>query len=223
MDPLDELAFDCSTFTLLGDTPDARRWMTSTGDVLALHHCPFRPAIQGSQSLEIVRAYYRKLAEPKAGLVEVETRALERNVTAIRTIVKAAQQPSGRMYVGALTLPFRDFSYVLEVRCDERGCTGTREAEIVDRLLKAREVVADDATGELRGWADDPYDHRCRAPLVRNRSERAEYDGQFADHPLSRTRRTLDLLERTLRVSARICCARRPHAYLPTTIARYKS
>ena len=220
MDPLDELAFDCSMFSLLGDTPDVRRWMTSTGDVLALHHCPFRPAIKGSLTLDALRGYYRKLAEPKSGLVEVETRVIERNVTAIRTVIKAPQQPSGTIYVGSLTLPFRDFSYVIEVRCDERGWTGTREAEILDRLLKAGEVTVDDATGELRGWADDPYDYWCRAPLVRNRSERAEYDGQFADHPLSRTRRTLDFLARSLQVSARIRCAPRLHAYLATTVAR---
>ena len=123
--------------------------------------------------------------------------------------------PTGRTYVGTLTLPFRDFSYVLEVRCEERGWTGVREATILDRLLKAREVSVDDATGELRGWADDPYDYRCRAPMVRNRSERAEYDAEFIDHPLTRARRTLEILERTLQLSSRVRCAPRLHAYVP--------
>jgi hypothetical protein len=213
MDPLDELTFDGSTFTLLGDTPDARRWTTPDGDAFALHHCPFPPSLRGSPaSIDVLRAYCRTAAEPGAGLVEVEIRTVG-SVIAVRTILKAAQQPSGRMYVGTLTVPFRNFSYVLEVRCEERGWTGIREAAILDRLLKTHEVEIDDATGELRGWADDPYDYWCRAPLVRNRSERADYDAEFIDHPLTRARRTLGIVESTLQFSARVRCAPRLHAY----------
>ena len=213
MNPLDELAF-ATTFTLLGDTPDARQWSTPAGDTLALHYCPFRPALEGTPaSLDRLRAYYRTLAEPHAGVVEVETPVVDRNVIAVHTILKAAQQPTGRLYVATLTLPFRDFSYVLEVRCEERAWTGMREATILDRLLKDGEVTVDDVTGELRGWADDPYNFLCRAPMVRNRSERAEYDAEFSDHPLTRARRTLALLERTLQLSSRVRCAPRLRAY----------
>jgi hypothetical protein len=214
MNPLDELGFDSSTFSRLADTPGARHWSTPGGDPLAVHHCPFPPTLEGSPaSRDRLRDYYRKLAEPRAGLVEVETPVVDRNVIAVRTILKAAQLPAGRVYVATLTLPFRNFSYVLEVTCEERGWTGMRDATILDRLLKSGEVTVDDVTGELRGWADDPYDFLCRAPLVRNRSERAEYDAHFADHPLSRARRTLALLEHTLQLSSRVRCAPRPHAY----------
>ena len=214
MDPLDQLAFDVSTFTLLTDKPGSRKWSTAAGDTLELHHCPFRPPLEGSPAeLARLRDYYRRIAEPKAGLVEVETLVVDRNVIAVRTILKAAQVPDGRTYLAGLTLPFRDFSYVLEVRCEERGWTGTRDATILDRLLKTGEVTVDDKTGELRGWADDPYDFLSRAPLVRNRSERAEYDDEFADHPLSRARRTLELLQRTLQLSSRVRCSPRLHAY----------
>lgn len=220
MDPLDQLGFDHSTFSRLADTDGARHWSTAAGDPLAVHHCPSRPTLDGAPaSIDRLRAHYRGLAEPKAGLVEVETPIVDRNVIAIRTILKAAQVPTGRMYVATLTLPFRDFSYVLEVRCEERGWTGIREATILDRLLKTREVSVDDKTGELRGWADDPYDFSCRAPMVRNRSERAEYDAEFDDHPLTRARRTLALLERTLQLSSRVRCAPRLHAYALAALA----
>jgi len=108
---------------------------------------------------------------------------------------------------------------VLEVRCEERGWTGVREATILDRLLKAREVAVDDVNGELRGWADDPYDYWCRTPMVRNRSERAEYDAEFIDHPLTRARRMLGILERTLQLSSRVRCAPRLHAYAAAAVA----
>jgi hypothetical protein len=220
MDPLDELGFANSTFSRLADTPGARQWSTAAGDPLAVHHCPFRPTLEGSPaSRERLRGYYRKLAEPKAGLVEVETPVVDRNVIAVRTILKAAQVPTGRTYLATLTLPFRDFSYVLEVRCEERGWTGMREAVILDRLLKTGDVTVDNATGELRGWVDDPYDHLCRAPLVRNRSERVEYDAEFGDHALTRARRTLALLERTLELSPRVRCAPRLHAYALAALA----
>jgi hypothetical protein len=220
MDPLDDVAFDCSTLLLRAETPGTRRWSTQAGDILSLHHCPFRPVLEGSPvSLDRLRAYYRRLAEPEAGLVEVEAPVVDRKVIAVRTILKAVQLPLGRFYVAALTLPFRDFSYVLEVRCDERGWTGVREATILDRLLKSGEVTIDDSTGELRGWADDPYNHTCSGPLVRNRSERAEYDAEFEDHPLTRARRTIASLERTLQLSSRVRCSPRLYGYVPTAIA----
>lgn len=220
MDPLDQLTFDASTFSLLSEPPGSRQWSTPAGDILALHHCPFPPPLEGSPaSLERLRGYYRKLAEPSAGLVEVETTVVDRNVIAVRTILKAAQQPSGRFYVAALTLPFRDFCYVLELRCEERGWTGMREATILDRLLKQGEVTVDNSTGELRGWADDPFDFLCRAPMVRNQSERAEYDREVRDHPLTRARDMLAILERTLQLSTHVRCAPRLHAYALAAIA----
>jgi hypothetical protein len=220
VDPLDQLAFDHSTFSRLADTEGARHWSTATGDTLAVHYCPSPPVIEGSPaSLDRLRGHYRKLAEPKAGLIEVETSVVARNVIAVHTIFKTVQLPTGRTYLAGLTMPFRDFSYVLELECEETGWTGVRDATVLDRLRKAGEVTVDDVTGELRGWADDPYDFRSRAPMVRNRSERAEYDVEFEDHPLTRARRTLASLERTLQLSSRVRCSPRLYGYAPTAIA----
>jgi hypothetical protein len=117
--------------------------------------------------------------------------------------MKVAQQPSGRTYLGMLTLPFRDFSFVLKIQCEERGMTGIRDAVLLDRLMRSGEVDLD-ATGALTGWADDPYDPQNRAAMVRNRAERLEYDAMFPDHPLSRARVMLEGFERSLRVSSNV-------------------
>ena len=204
MSPLDDIAFDTTDCALRSESPDARVWTSPTGDGFGLTLYALPPDIRASpSSLDQLRSFYRNMAEPAGvGLIEVETRTLDR-CAAIRTVMKVAQQPSGRTYLGMLTMPFRDFSFVLKIQCEERGFTGMRDAVLLDRSMQSGEVVLD-ATGVPTGWADDPYDPQNRTPMVRNRGERPEYDAMFPDHPLSRARAMLERFERNLRVSSRV-------------------
>jgi hypothetical protein len=204
MNPLDEITFDTTNFVPRGESPGARMWSTPAGDGFGLTLFSLAPDIGASlSSLDQLRSYYRNMAEPAGvGLVEVETRLLDR-CPGIRTVMKVAQQPTGRTYLGMLTVPFRKFSYVLKIQCEERGFTGAREAVLLDRMMKSGEVVLDQG-GVLTGWADDPYDPHNRTPMVRNRGERPEYDTTFPEHPLSRARAMLGRVERTLQVSGRV-------------------
>jgi hypothetical protein len=43
-------------------------------------------------------------------------------------------------YVGSLTIPFLDFSFVIKVQCEEKGATGIREAVLLDRRLESGEM-----------------------------------------------------------------------------------
>jgi hypothetical protein len=69
---------------------------------------------------------------------------------AIKMIVRVPQQPSGVAHLGSLTLPFRDFSFVVKMQCAESGLIGVREAIIFDELLGNGEVRIDE-TGKIEG------------------------------------------------------------------------
>lgn len=103
-------------------------------------------------------------------------------------------------YLGSITLPFCDFSYILKLQRLETGVMGLRSAVIFDELLKTGEVTIDVEAEQMQSWMQDPYDPLVTAPLARNRSEAEEYDARFPDHPLSRLRQALGQVQRTLKV-----------------------
>jgi len=205
MASLDEITFEGVTFPAGGEGPGFRAWTTPMGDDFRLYHYALPPDLAASPArLDQLRAYYRSMVDAGGvGLVEVEICTIDHCV-AVRTLIKAPQQPRGRAYIGSLTLPFRDFSYVLKVQAEERGPTGMREAVVLDRLLQSGAVELDPATNEIRGWADDPYDATNRTAMVRNRTERPEYDAMFPMHALTRARETLALFERCVRISPHV-------------------
>jgi hypothetical protein len=148
-------------------------------------------------SVEGVRARYRRLASASGlAIIEIETPIVQGR-RCVRTIFKMPQQPTGMTYLGSLTLPFRDFSYVLKVGCVEQGMTGVRDAIVLDEFMK-RGAVSISLEGGIEGWMEDPYDASLRAPFMRNRAEGREYDAKFPQHPLSRARQVMDRLEETV-------------------------
>jgi hypothetical protein len=133
-------------------------------------------------------------------IIEVEAPIVQGR-RSVRAILKVPQQPTGMSYLGSLTLPFRDFSYVLKVGCVERGTTGVRDAMIADQCMKDG-TVSVSPDGRIEGWMADPYDASVRAPLMRNRAEAREYDAQFPEHPLTRARRVLDHIQGTVTIGS---------------------
>ena len=204
MGNLDSVRFEDEGFSLEGDEGNVRLWYAATGDPVLLYHFPLRPDIEADiNSVEDLRAAYRKsLTASGAAMIEVDRLTLD-GCDAIRTIIKVPQQPTGMTYLGSITLPFRDFSYVIKVQCEERGVTGWREAEVLGELLGKGEVSLDVAGegGQIPGWSRDPYDASIEAPLMRNRAEDEKYDARFPEHPLSRLRRVLHHIQSTLRVA----------------------
>jgi hypothetical protein len=108
------------------------------------------------------------------------------------------------IYIGSVTIPFRDFSYVLKVQCPERGTTGIRDTIVADQLMREGKIRLPDAAGRIINWLSDPYTPTAEGPMTRNRSEVEEYDAKYPDHPLSRARAILRHLEATTRVSDEI-------------------
>lgn len=125
---LDDVSFDTSTLTLDGDRNGVRVWWTPAGDLVSLHYFPVPPDIAADTSdlgkmWEFARS---RRASTRAVQVSLETIDIQ-GCRLVRQIVKVPQEPSGMTYIGSVTAPFRDFSFVLKIEAKEEGMTGIRD------------------------------------------------------------------------------------------------
>ncbi|MEW6657049.1 MAG: hypothetical protein AB1424_00160 [Thermodesulfobacteriota bacterium] len=195
------ISFDETDFKYQGERDGVHLWFTPMGDGLGLYSYLIPPDI-GADLHDVVglRAFYRRIADDAGlGVIEIE-QVIVGECKVVRTLFKMAQEPAGRTYLGSLTFPFRDCSYVLKVQCPEHGVKGLRDTVVSMNLMQAGKIGFDPDTGAVAGWLDDPYDPNERGPMTRNQSERPEFDAQFPEHPLSRARLVLDHLQRTVQV-----------------------
>lgn len=95
-------------------------------------------------------------------------------------------------YVGSITLPIRDFSYVLKTQCEECCVTGIRDAIVSSEKIASGEITLDTEKEIVRGWMRDPYDSSAQQGFAMNLSEEEQSDHRFPNHPLSRPRRLLN-------------------------------
>jgi hypothetical protein len=204
MRSLDSVTFDAKGLVLEGEEGNLRQWRTAGGDFVTLNYFLGVPNLGGPLSdLAKVRAGYRTTAVRAGGaIVEVEPRVIA-GCAALRTILKIPQRPTGMIYIGALTLPFRDFSYVVKTQCAEVGTTGMRDATVF-AIMMAKGEISFDQDGAPSNWMRDPYDAAVSSPFMRNPSEDPDYDGDFPDHPLSLVRALLRHLEQTLQVAPEV-------------------
>ncbi|ALF88952.1 MULTISPECIES: hypothetical protein [Ralstonia solanacearum species complex] len=173
------------------------------GDVLTVNYFMAVPDIEASiDDVDALRAFYRRTAEAN-GLALIETELAQlTTLRAVRTLFKARMnQIRGFALIGAYTLPFADRSYVIKVESMEQGVTGMREA-VVMALMGPPQIH--EATGELIGWGQDPYDPSHRAEFMRNQADDQKFDAQFPDHPLSKVRRYLVELESSVQADSSI-------------------
>jgi hypothetical protein len=203
---IESVSFDTYNFEPLPGWSDAiRTWKADDATILSLNYFLLPPDIPVSLSrLDELRRSYRDGLGNGRGLVELEVREVL-GLRAVWLIFKIPQDPMGMTYVGSLTLPFHEFSYVLKVDCPEMGMTGVRDS-VVFALEKQAGRMKFDSPAEFPplGWTQDPYDPGLQSPVMRNLSDDERYDAQFPTHPLSRVRRHLTSMLSTLQVSDEI-------------------
>lgn len=173
-------------------------WTNEQADVVTLNLFLTPPDIRVPLSnLEGLRQMYREQAtQAKGALIEVITLEIS-GIPSIKTIFKLPQKIVGVSYVAAITIPFKDFSFVLKITCQERGLGGTRET----RILEQRRLVLlekGDTRDVLEGWNADPYDSNFKSEMLMTFAENQIFDSDFPEHPISRARRWIQNIAETL-------------------------
>ncbi len=160
---------------------------------LSLNFFNIKPDLPNSTEISVLRDFYREqIKVANGGLIQVDFVELK-NVSAIKTIFKIQQEPSGMTYLASITIPYDNCSYVIKLQAPELGTTGIRDSAIADKLLKEGLISIGDSGYE--GWFEDPYNKDFKVGLLMNRSENVKYDLVFPDHPLSQTRLLLNQIE----------------------------
>lgn len=181
---INSLSFDTSGWKFHGEQqPNQKRlWETPEHDAVILHFFGIAPDIPPIRSMGEMSAFYANGLKPSGGKVVECGLAQLAGCPSIRLIIKVPQKPSGMMYQGVFTIPFRDFSFVIKVQCEESGMTGVREAILFDQRRRSGEMPNLDPAGPFfSNWNPD-------AP---------EHDQSFPTHPISRLRRLLARLAST--------------------------
>ena len=88
---------------------DIKVWENETGDILSLNFFNKAPDIPYSlNQINGVRDFYRsKIMEACGGIIKVEVITIN-NLPVVECLIKIPMQPSGMLYLGSLTFPFRD-------------------------------------------------------------------------------------------------------------------
>lgn len=77
---------------------------------------------------------------------------------------------------------------MVKIQAAERGMTGMREAVVMAKL------------GPESYFRPHPYAPEVQGGLLFHAADHAQWDAEFPDHPLTRVRRTLDVLAEAVRV-----------------------
>lgn len=168
-------------------------WHHPCGDVASFHFFDMPPdlvAAPNQKGMTALRQMYRVALANHGGIVSVESVNIS-SVMSVAAIFKLPQKPTGMTYVASLTIPLRDFSFVVKFQCPEIGITGLRDAAIFSKL--SSDLIVGE-NGIPKGWMKDPYLAACDSTAKYNLADQAQYDVDFPDHPLSRARRYLNEL-----------------------------
>jgi len=192
---IESIRFDTAGWRLEETSPELTRWTNDKAQVLTLNYFDVPPDVP-SQLTDIngLRQAYRVgLAQVGAALISADVFPAS-GLDCIMLVFKSPIQSGGMVYVGSVTFPFEEFSYVIKVQCPELGPTGVRDAMVLDMLMQQGAVAFDPETETIVGWMSDPYDRTFQAPLLSNRSDLETFDSLFPEHPLSEVRRHLHLI-----------------------------
>jgi hypothetical protein len=204
---LSVVGFDTTGWRLEGDRSDWRDWRNDFGDVISLTRTD--PASFGSLSdHRSLVGEVRALAESRGGAIVSVVSLFDHGWSSAQFIFKK-ESGAGYLYHGSYLVPGGNDLLVFSVVCGEREVTGVREAIVTAMLAEAGQIELlrldepeSGRTGYIKGWFEDPYDLDYAGRVLRSVSDIEAYDGVVPAHPLTRLRKTLATLRRTLSVGS---------------------
>lgn len=197
---IDAIQFPTFDWELVEQSKEAKRWMhPEQTQVLTVNFFATAPDLPSIQNIDALRQFFRKqVASANGGIIQIDAQQIS-GCTAIKTIFKFPQEPSGMTYLGSLVFPFKKYSYVVKIQAIEVGTTGMRESLILNKLMQAGAINMGE--NGFEGWSNDPYLADVEAGNLMNLAEAEAYDDQFATHPLSQVREGLSIIEKQLKLA----------------------
>ena len=184
----DSVTFDASRYNFQGDREGARVWFLPEGGGVGLYFFPVQPDLPlRAASVGQLRESYTARMDGKAQVVDCRVMKLD-GVPGIWLVIKQKQEPRGMTYLGSLTIPFREFSFVIKIQCAEQGATGMREALLIGEALKKGTGRVEGDRFVPDGWSFDDE----------------QFDERLPQHPLSRVRRELRHIASSVRIEPKI-------------------
>lgn len=180
------------------DEPGCIKWQEPKGaSMLSINFFELKPDIAVPiQDVKGMRDQYRQaIAGANGGLIKLEVEKIQ-GLPIIDLIIKLPMISFGMCYIGSMTIPFRDYSYVIKIESAEQGVTGMRDSVILSKLMSEENLTSDE--NGLQGWFKDPYEDSFKGGILMNLSERPEYDIKFPTHPLSIVRSKLHFIKEHL-------------------------
>ena len=185
----DSVTFDVSRYEYQGVRDGAKVWHTAEGDGLGIYFFRKRPDIPvGLASISQLRESYSSMLGDKFRIIDCFVQPLD-EIPSIRLVAGGPDPKSGgAVFVGSLTIPFRDFSYVIKMQTYERGVTEMREAIWVEQALRNGTGSIQDGKFVAHGWSVDDE----------------QFDNLLPKHPLSRLRQELRLIAESVRIDEKV-------------------
>ena len=176
-----------------------REWRDPDGDLLSLAEgaidYPFA-AVEVEQ-----QRWCREFAQSCGGGL-IEVRSFGCGIGQADCFVYKQLQLPAYIYIGMLIIRAQAKILTWTVLAGERGVTGMREAAVTASLLNEGKLTF---TSYRDSWAKDPYEPTYRGvdqSVRRFMSDDEGYDQQFPQHPLSKVRRVIAELPRSVKLEA---------------------
>jgi hypothetical protein len=182
---------------------EIQEWHDQEGVDLVIHCIGFDESLYNKLSnLNDTRKYYRDIfAKQGIGIIQCDITEID-GLICVKTIGKKIDEDRPALYIGSIAIPLPNESFVLSLYAQELGTTGVRETTVHLKLMhEGYTFEPDENTGEMSGWARDPYFPDFDGPSLANLADSEEYDLFFPEHPLSKIRKRIISLIDTVRIS----------------------
>lgn len=171
-------------------TKPQKQWVNQENTMLlSVNFFELEPDISSLKDVDRLREGYRQLlSQLNGGIIEVNVISIK-EVLCAKKIFKFPQDIHGMTYLGSITVPFKNYSYVIKIQANEVGTTGVRDSIIFNKMFSENTVSVEN--DRIKGWSYDPYDSSIEHGILMNKSEESIYDEQFLEHPLTQVRKKL--------------------------------